>query len=627
MRGRIRALDEDLEAGRLDLFYAVYARFQQRRAERLRAALAWLEAYPEGFEPNGDQSLETDPDKLERPRDEAGLRALWRKLVLNDVLNLKLADTPEPELVDTLRKRYRNQLKRLEETNADDVFEFAMAALTHAYDPHTDYFPPREAENFDIHMSLSLEGIGALLQREDDYVKVVRLIPGGPAERSRLLRPADRIVGVGQGEDGEIVNVEGWRLDDVVDLIRGPKGTVVRLNILPADSNDPARVRTIVITRDTVRLEEQAAHKELIEQRVGDTVYRIGLITLPSFYVDQEAAFLGDPNYRSSARDVARLIRELEDEGMDALIIDLRNNGGGSLEEVRVITGYFIPKGPVVQVRGSGEKPRVLNDTRPGTLWDGPLAVLVNRLSASASEIFAAAIQDWGRGVVLGERTFGKGTVQTLDRLGDGRIKYTQAMFYRVNGDSTQLRGVEPDIVFPSLFDHDDIGESALPEALPWDRIAPVIEAPPRAHRVLVEYLRGRQTERAATDPDFVYLRAQAELLAPAARRHGSAPERSQAPRPAARVRTRPARAGQPLAPEPRPRAAAGLRRAGSLAAGRRHPVPRGRVDRRGRRRPRRLAAARTAALDRAAALRARSSRDAIPPTTRAEQRLGGDLE
>lgn len=505
--------DENLKAGKLEAAFAIYSRFHQRRSERIQYNLDMLAGKTGSMNFKKAEYLELEREQEPWLADIDAARDLWRRLLKNEFLTLKLGDTPEKELVTTLEKRYRNQLRMLEQTNSDDVFEYFISAYTHSYDPHTDYFPPEASENFDIHMRLSLEGIGALLQREDEYVKVVRLIPAGPAERGKVLQPADRIVAVGQGKNGDLQDVEGWRLDDVVNLIRGPKGTVVRLKVIPANSTDISNTKLVTIVRDTVKLEEQSAKKKIIDIKRDKKTYKVGIIELPTFYVDFEAAVSGDPNFRSSTRDVEKLITELLAENIDGLIIDLRNNGGGSLQEATEMTGLFIRTGPIVQIRDANNRIELQSDLNPKLVYTGPLAVLVNRLSASASEILAGAIQDHGRGIIIGSQTFGKGTVQTINRLQPGRLKYTQSKYYRISGDSTQERGVMPDITFPTSIDHNEIGESSLPQAMAWDQI------PPARYRKLAElepvirYLDQRHRQRVANNPDFVYLTERVAFL------------------------------------------------------------------------------------------------------------------
>ena len=507
------SLDEDLKEGDLEPAYFIYSRYDLRRKQRLDYTLELLNKGIDALDFSKKEYLELDRENFPWLANMDEAKDLWRRLLKNDILNLKLGDTSPEKIPSTLTKRYQNQLRVLEQTNSDDVFKFFITAYTHSYDPHTEYFPPAESENFDIHMRLSLEGIGALLQREDEYVKVVELVAGGPAERGKELQPADRIVAVGQGEKDELQDVEGWRLDDVVELIRGPKGTVVRLKVIPADNTDISETKVIAITRDTVKLEEQSAQKSIFEVKRGEKTYKVGVIKLPAFYVDFESAMSGDPDFKSSTRDVERLIRQMQDEKIDSLIFDLRNNGGGSLQEADDMTGLFIDTGPVVQIRDADDRITLVRDLDPKLVYAGPVAVLVNRLSASASEIFAGAIQDYGRGIVIGSQTFGKGTVQSMERLDPGRLKYTQAKYYRINGDSTQNRGVVPDIIYPSMIDKDEIGESSLPQTLAWDQIAPV-----KYHKLsnmlpVIDYLDKIHKKRIKENADFNYLNERVEFL------------------------------------------------------------------------------------------------------------------
>ncbi|GEK48855.1 tail-specific protease [Bisbaumannia pacifica] len=507
-------LDEALYDGELEPIYALYERYQQRLENRLEWILARLDAGLD-FTFESDDRLELDRDGAPWAQSEAELDELWRKRLKNAALTQLLADQDEAQMHDNLRQRYEGQLNRIRQTNGDDVFGLFMAAVTGTIDPHTEYFSPRQGESFDIQMRLSLEGIGALLQTEDEYVKVASLVPGGPADKSGLLAPADRIVAVGQGEDddAEMVNVVGMRLDEVVDMIRGPKGSVVRLDVVPAQAVDMTRSRVIEITRDTVTLEDQAASREIIELERDGERHRIGVIQVPTFYVDFDAWQAGESDYRSTTRDVARLVQELKAEDVDGIVLDLRNNGGGALHEANSLIGLFIDRGPTVQVRDARGRISLYGDTESGSLYDGPLAVLVNRLSASASEIFAGAIQDYGRGLVLGNRTFGKGTVQTLNDLSHGQIKLTRAKFYRISGESTQHRGVDPDILFPSLIDPEEIGESSLDNALAWDQVRAVQYRHYGEPWRVIEALRAGHRERIDDHPNFVYLQNQAELV------------------------------------------------------------------------------------------------------------------
>jgi len=457
--------------------FNVYAERVQQRVDYARTRVR------QPFDFTIDESYQFDRTDEPWAADVAELDELWRKRVKNDYLRLLLTDKKPDAIVETLTERYDNQERRIRELNNEDVFQFFMNAFAQSIEPHTAYLSPRSSENFEISMKLSLEGIGALLGRETEYTVISSIVPGGPADQDGRLKAGDRITAVGQGMDGKLVDVIGWRIDDVVDLIRGPKDTVVRLEVLPEDSSVSGPTRVIDIVRNEVKLEEQAAKSEIIEvpaADVGDEAVKIGVIDLPVFYLDFNGRAQNLPDYRSSTRDVKRLIDELKEQDVKGIVVDLRNNGGGSLLEATTLTGLFIDKGPVVQVRNSSGRISLEEDVDPGMAWDGPLAVLVNRYSASASEIFAAAIQDYGRGVVIGETTFGKGTVQSLldlddyapsDKPGMGQLKITMAQFFRVNGGSTQNRGVVPDIQFPSAGEAGDYGERSFENALPWTSI------------------------------------------------------------------------------------------------------------------------------------------------------------
>ncbi|HDZ48388.1 hypothetical protein LCGC14_0035340 [marine sediment metagenome] len=507
-------------SGDLDDAFALYDTFSQRQRARLESLLAQLD---EGlnFEFDSDERLEIDREGAQWANRQSELDELWRKRLKNDALTLALTDQDNEQIENNLRQRYQGQLTRIEQTESEDVFGVLMAAVTSSIDPHTGYLSPRQGESFDIQMSLSLEGIGALLQSDGEYVKVASLVPGGPAERAGVLEPADRIIAVGQ-EDGEMVNVVGMRLDNVVDLIRGPKGSIVRLDVVPAQAVDMTRSQTVEITRDTVSLEDQAAHGEVIEVQRDGEPHRLGVINIPTFYVDFDAWQAGEEEYRSTTRDVAREIERLKEEGVEGILLDLRNNGGGALQEANSLIGLFIDRGPTVQVRDAQGRIQLYGDTEAGTLYDGPLGVLVNRLSASASEIFAGAIQDYGRGLVLGTSTFGKGTVQTLNDLSHGQIKLTRAKFYRISGDSTQNRGVEPDITFPSLIDPERIGESSLDNALAWDTVQNVQYRRYGEPETLLDKLLAQHELRAQDNANFRYLERQSTLARQLREQHTS---------------------------------------------------------------------------------------------------------
>ena len=504
-------LASSLRHGDLHAAFFIYNRFQQRMIERINFELSLVQS-KNLMSFKREEWLETDREHAPWISSAAAMDQLWRQRVKASELSLSLAGKAPADTLKLLGKRYQSQLTHLYQAHADDAFQIYMDALTESIDPHTEYFTPRVSENFNINMSLSLEGIGAVLQTEDEYTKVVRLVTGGPADKAHALKPGDRIVAVAQA-NGDFVDVVGWRIDEVVDLIRGPKGSLVRLQILPAGSHDEHQTRTISIIRNTVALQDQAAKKHVIEITRQGVKHRIGVIVLPTFYADFQAEQDGNPNYRSTTRDVRALIEDLKQQQIDGLIIDLRNNGGGALQEANSLVGLFIDTGPTVQVRSSTGQVEVLGDTDEGMSYSGPLVVLVNRLSASASEIFSGAIQDYQRGLIIGSTTFGKATVQALRDVGYGQVKITEDKFYRISGESNQNRGVIPDIVFPSLIDDKDIGESALPNAMPSDSISPVNYQTYFDLKSTLPALRKQDAVRAASSPDFNYTRAEAALL------------------------------------------------------------------------------------------------------------------
>jgi carboxyl-terminal processing protease len=505
-------MDDAILDGDLARVFDLYSLHHKRAESRLEWLLAKLD---QGIDYDFDTDARLDLERDEAPwaKTEAELDKLWNKRLMNAALTQEISGQDAKQVETNLRQRYEGQLSRLEQTESEDVFGLFMAAVTGSIDPHSEYLSPRQGESFDIQMRLSLEGIGALLQSDGEYVKVASLVAGGPAEQSGVLEPADRIVAVGQEDEEEMVNVVGMRLDNVVDLIRGPKGSVVRLDVVPAQAVDMTRSKIVEITRDTVDLEDQAAQGDVIEIERDDGVHRIGAIKIPTFYVDFDAWQAGEEDYRSTTRDVAREIERLQGEDVEGIVLDLRNNGGGALQEANSLIGLFIDRGPTVQVRDARGRISLYGDTEAGTIYDGPLGVLVNRLSASASEIFAGAIQDYGRGLVLGTSTFGKGTVQTLNDLSHGEIKLTRAKFYRISGESTQHRGVEPDITFPSLVDPEQIGESSLDNALEWDTVRPVQYRTYGDPDQYLSTLEARHRQRADELPNFRYLEDQAALV------------------------------------------------------------------------------------------------------------------
>lgn len=504
-------LDNDLKFGNVKPFYKIFNVFKKRLNERIKYITKRL---TKKFNFSLNQTFE--PDRKNKPFASSAteLDSIWNKRLKNDELSLKLSGKKWKGITKILLQRYQRFQRALLQYKSEDVFQLAMNSFASAIDPHTDYFSPIASQNFKINMSLSLEGIGAQLMTDNDFTKIVRIIPGGPAYKSGKLHADDRIVSVGQGDKGEMVDIIGWRLDDVVQLIRGKKGTVVRLGILPAGAVSGMPIDTIKLVREKVKLEGMSAKKKIIDIKNDGKNYRIGVIDVPAFYVDFEAMQKGNPDYKSTTRDVKKLITELKKEGIDGLIIDLRNDGGGSLEEAVKMTGLFIKKGPVVQVRNSSGVINVDDDPDSTIFYNGPLSVLVNRYSASASEIFSGAIQDYGRGIIVGERTYGKGTVQNLIDLNRfihskeklGQIKLTIAKFYRITGSSTQNMGVIPDVIFPSPVPAAKFGESAQPSALKWDRIRPTKFHPyENIQSVLPEIIKDHK-ERIKKDLEFQYL-------------------------------------------------------------------------------------------------------------------------
>lgn len=502
------SLDEALRSAEIEPAFEIFNIYRDRVTRRIEHALVALD---EDFDFTIDETYQYDRSEANWAETPEELDQIWRKRVKNDWLSLVLADREAEDIRETLEGRYENIQERIADFNTTDVFSFFMNAYASAIEPHSSYMSPRLAENFEISMKLSLDGIGALLSSDNEYVEVEEVVPGGPADMDGRLQSGDRITGVAQGEE-EFVDVVGWRLDDVVELIRGERETLVRLEVLPAATGLKGPHTVIDLMRNEVKLEEQAAQArvETIDTSGGER--RIGIIDVPVFYVDFQGRARNQPNYRSSTRDVRRLINELRGEGIDGLVIDLRSNGGGALVEAVTMTGLFIDEGPVVQVRDANGRTSIEEDREPGMAWEGPLAVVVNRSSASASEIFAAAIQDYGRGIIIGEPTFGKGTVQNLFNLDNylttddrklGQIKLTMAKFFRIDGGSTQLRGVTPDIMLPSIGTADEYGESALDFAMAWSKIDPLDYQPLADLAPLLPKARERHLERREQDPEL----------------------------------------------------------------------------------------------------------------------------
>ncbi len=544
-------LDDAIREGDLEPAFTMFNRYHERQVKRLTWVVQVLEGDLSDLPLDTDEELELDREDAPWAETEGELDHYWRKRLASQILGLEMAGRTRDEARERLLERQQEQLRRVGQYHERDIFQFFMTALTDAYDPHTQYLVPRLADNFDMQMSLSFEGIGALLRPDGEWARVERIIPGGPAEQDGRLQPNDRIVGVAQGKEGPMVDIVGWRLDDAVQIIRGERGSIVRLQVMEADAPEGAPPAVIDIVRDRVKLEEQSARGMIysvdgeddvalvegsergggIELRddgaIADDVLpevlgpdgealRIGVVDLPAFYMDLDAARAGDPDFKSGTRDVARLLAEMEEEGIDGVILDLRGNGGGSLTEAHELAGLLLGSKPVVQVRDARGDVQVLRGSGRA-VWTGPLIVLVDRLSASASEIVAAAVQDHRRGLVLGERTFGKGTVQAVTQSGTGRLLVTIAKFYRVTGESTQHAGVTPDIELPATYDPEEIGESSMEGALAWD----VIEGLPLRKRpgddavipAAIPELRRRSAARVGTDPDLELLVKELDLL------------------------------------------------------------------------------------------------------------------
>ena len=498
-------LDDMLKLGDISPAYTIFNVYHQRLQRLLSKQLKSLDKTIESFDFTKNDQIQIDRSEANWPKNEDETAVLYRLRLKSAVLSLKLADKEPEKIQELLSKRYTNQLDRLEKLNSEDVFQMYLNAFTQLYDPHTNYLSPVSSENFDISMSLKLEGIGAMLSGKDEYTEVVRLIHAGPAWKAGELKPKDRITGVAQG-DKEVVDVVGWRLDEVVKLIRGPKGSTVRLELIPAKAVSDDERKLITIKRDEVKLEEQSVQKAMLDIKDGKGVsHRFGILDIPTFYLDFDAYRKRDPNYRSTTRDTAKLLSELVNDGAEGIIIDLRNNGGGSLREANDLTSLFIERGPSVQIRLSNGQVHTEAKTYFSPYYDGPLIVLVNRMSASASEIFAGAMQDYKRAVIIGSPSFGKGTVQQLIGMNHGKLKITESKFYRISGESTQHRGVVPDILLPKIYDDTIIGESALDHVLPWDKITPSKYDEHNEVSRYIDSLTKNSSMRSLLDPDFQY--------------------------------------------------------------------------------------------------------------------------
>lgn len=500
-------LDDYAARGDLTAAEDIYKLYRDKAVTQLEMLVNILENPEWEFDYSSSNVLPTDRDDYQWPAttEAAQENAIQRLTLL--MLNLKLADRTEEESREQLSRRYLSQLANLKQQTTQQVLDMYLNALGHVYDPHTDYFSPRDSENFEINMSLSLEGIGAVLQKEDEYTKVVSVVPGGPADKQGELKATDRIIAIGEGEDCEFIDIVGWRLDEVVDRIRGAKGTSVRLKVIPADKEALSEEYSVIpIVRDKVALEDNAAKGEVIQVESQDMTFNLGVIDIPSFYLDINGMRNRDPEYRSTTRDVKAILDDFMARGIDGVIIDLRQNGGGSLLEAATLTDLFVDPGPVVQIRDQNDRIYRNHRARSGAYYTGPMMVLIDRLSASASEIFAGAIQDYGRGLIVGSQSFGKGTVQSVQSLPSGQLKLTESKFYRISGDSTQHKGVMPDIKLPSLFDPLEIGESSYLNALGWDQIRGIPHRRYDDYREFIDELMQAHEQRIQTNPDMQYL-------------------------------------------------------------------------------------------------------------------------
>jgi len=510
-------LDNALSKSDLDPAFDIFKIYRKRVKQRINYAISELN---NKFDFEIDEDYLFDRRELTWVNNVDELNEIWRERVKNDMLTLLLTGKEKTEIKETLKKRYQRIYTSTFQLDANDIFQTFVNAYTTSIEPHTSYFSPRTSENFDISMRLSLEGIGAVLRNENDYTLIQKIIPGGPADLSKKLHSKDKIIGVGQGESGEILDVIGWRLDDVVELIRGPKDTVLRLEIIPGKAVNEDLSKIVTLTRNKIKLEESASKSSVIDLPELDK--KIGVIDIPTFYVDFAAQAKGDPDFRSTSKDVQKLITELNKEGVAGIIIDLRSNGGGSLSESLALTGLFIKEGPVVQVKNSSGEIDINNDPDPSLFYEGPLAVLVDRNSASASEIFAGAIQDYQRGIIIGEPTFGKGTVQNIVDINHfinnteedhGKLKTTVAQFFRISGGSNQKKGVIPDIIFPTAINIEDHGERSLDNALPWDQVEPVRYIKVAASVNFYEKIQSLHEERVNSDRAFELLLEQLALV------------------------------------------------------------------------------------------------------------------
>lgn len=508
------SIDDDLKNGNLVTPFFIFNIYKKRLDDRLNYA---LERSKLRFDFDKEESIELDREKMPYAQSMEDLDELWRKNIKSQALNLKLSGSEQEKIEEVLVSRYERFQSNVDKYNNNDVFEIFMNSVTEAFDPHTSYFTPLNAEDFEMQSKKSLEGIGATLQQDNDFTRIVELRPGGPAFLSGEINKDDRVVGVAQGADGEMINTIGWRSDEVAGQIRGPKGTLVRLELLPAGSNAGGATKVVNLVRDKINLDDAKPKSQIVEFTENGTSYTMGVITVPDFYVNADEMEVDPVNYNSTTNNVKSLITELEEQGADGIMLDLRNNGGGALFEAINMTGLFLPGGPVVQVKYSNDKIDKMNDDNKSMFYEGPMNILVNRFSASASEIFAGAIQDYKRGVIVGEQTYGKGTVQNVRELNAflrgaedeklGLIKFTMAKFYRVTGSSTQHLGVSPDIPYPSAFSAEEFGESSKPSAMPWDKIPSASFQPLNyVDDNLIAQLKTRHNQRMKTDQGLVDL-------------------------------------------------------------------------------------------------------------------------
>ncbi len=466
------------------------------------------EVAKKNFDFTKEEIIIIDGDEKKWQKSKLEIRKVWRKLAKNDVLTSLLAEKNLDEATKTIKKRYKNRLRRISQRNEEDVFSMAMNNLTSYFDPHSSYFSPKSAEDFEMKMSLKLEGIGALLTTDGDYPTIVSVVPSGPADKTGKIDPDDKIVKIFQIEESNPTptDVVGWRIDEVVQLIRGKAGTKVKLELIPGKTEDFSERKFVTITREEVKLEEQAAKSRVIEMKRNMQIVKIGIIELPTFYIDFNAWRNRDQNFRSSSKDVENILKEFNDQSVDAILIDLRGNSGGSLYEANKLTGLFVSTGATLQVKESNGAIRPWGDARASQIWKKPMAVMVDRYSASASEIFAGAIQDYQRGIIIGQKTFGKGTVQKLDNLSSGQIKITESKFYRITGAGMQSKGIHPDITLPSTWDVEEIGESSYETALPWDEIKPIRFQKFFMKSSLISYLNDQHLIRMTKSPNLQYI-------------------------------------------------------------------------------------------------------------------------